>query len=290
MDSATHLHQHQLVKMVSPSWFEAVSSPDNEGCHPHSAQALKAFHEGKTTTHEAASAITHPMATSPSNHLDVERNGIWSLLISALTDWPRSETPALLQLLKAIQQVPDPAITEEAKWSVEDGPFWDGLPGFGHMWADDFGRREILRLCAGQDGNGNDRRELREKYVHVAGLEAAFCDQRIGGIDLNWGYERITDALERSDAVRDIEVPMAVEWLKSLPHRIYEGALKREEGWPLKRDLDLWTGGDVMTVERWQWWKSRLEEYVREGLPGRDSVWASVEAINAVECSPSHHP
>lgn len=135
----------------------------------------------------------------------------------------------------------------------------------------------------GQNGNGNDRRELREKYVHVAGLEAAFYDQRIGIIDLNWAYERITDTLERRDAVRDIEVLMAGEWLRSLPHRIYEGALKREVGWPLERDLDLWTGGDVMTVERWQWWKSRLEEYVREGLPGGDSVWASVEAMNAVE-------
>lgn len=89
------------------------------------------------------------------------------------------------------------------------------------------------------------------------------------GIGLNWSYERITDALERSDAVRDIEVPMAAEWLRSLPHRIYEGALKREKAWPLSReDLDLWKGGDVMTVERWQWWRSRLEEYAREELPG----------------------
>lgn len=142
-----------------------------------------------------------------------------------------------------------------------------------------------MRLCVGQNGNVNDRRELREKYVHVVGLEPAFCDQRIGGINLNWGYERITDGLERSDTVRDIEVPMAVEWIKSLPHRIYEGALKREEGWPLKRNLDLWTEGDAMTLKRWQWWKSRLEEYVREGLPGEDSVWTSVEAMSAVKCS-----
>lgn len=274
--------------MVSPSWFEAVSSSvDNEDCHRHSAQALQAFHEGATTTHEAASAITHPIATSPSNHLDVERNGLWSLLISAFMDWPRSETPALLQLLKAIQQVPDPAIGEEAKSSVGNGPFWNGLPGFGHMWADDFERRKMLRLCGagGQHGQDNNRRGgLREKYVPAAGLEATFCDQQIAGINLNWGYERITDALERSDALRDIEVPMAAEWLRSLPHRIYKGALEQEEGWPLKRDLDLWTGGgDVMTVERWQWWKNRLEAYVREGLPRTDSVWATVQAMDAVE-------
>ena len=203
-------------------------------------------------------------------------------------DWPRSETPALLQLLKAIQQVPDPAIREEAKRSVGNGPpFWDGLPGFGHMRADDFERRKMLRLCGagGQNGQDTNRRGgLREKYVHAAGLEASFCDQQIGGIDLKWGYERITDALERSDAIRDIEVLMAAEWLRSLPHRIYKGALEQEEGWPLKRDLDLWTaGGDVMTVERWQWWKNRLEAYVREGLPRTDSVWATVQAMDAVE-------
>lgn len=120
------------------------------------------------------------------------------------------------------------------------------------MWADDFERREVLRLCVGQDGN--NRREMHKACTHAAGLEATFCAQRIEGIGLEWSYERITDALERSDAVRDIEVPMAAEWLRSLPHRIYEGALKREKAWPLSReDLDLWKGGDVMTAERWQW-------------------------------------
>ena len=87
----------------------------------------------------------------------------------------------------------------------------------------------MLRLCAGQnDHEHNNGRALREKYVHVAGLEATFCDQQIGGINLKCGYERITDALERSDAIRDIEVLMAAEWLRSLPHRIYKGALEQE--------------------------------------------------------------
>lgn len=49
----------------------------------------------------------------------------------------------------------------------------------------------------------------------------------------------------------------------------------------MKRDLDLWTG-DVMTVERWQWWKDRLEEYVREGFPGADSVRVTVQSMDAV--------
>lgn len=83
--------------------------------------------------------------------------------------------------------------------------------------------------------------------------------------------------------VRDIEVFMAAEWLRHLPGLIYEGALKQEEGWPFTKYLNLWTGGDVMTVERWQWWKNQLERYVREGLPEADSVLATVQVMEAVE-------
>ncbi|KAI9931699.1 hypothetical protein ASPWEDRAFT_169458 [Aspergillus wentii DTO 134E9] len=270
--------------MVPLSWFEAVSLPENEDCHPDEAQALKEYYQGKTTAHEAAYAITRPLANSSSDDLGFDRNGLWSVLITAITEWPRSEAPGLLQLLKAIQQAPEPNIREEAKHSVEDGPFWDELPGFGHMWADQFQREEWRDAIDGRPGDDDVRREMHDKYIFIASLEATFYDQRIAGIRLDWGYECITDALERSNAVRDIQIPMAAEWLKLLPRRFYEGALKREEDWPLRRDyLDLWKGGDIMTVERWQWWKSRLEAYVTEGLMGADSVRASLEAMNAVE-------
>lgn len=38
-----------------------------------------------------------------------------------------------------------------------------------------------------------------------------------------------------------------------------------------------------MTVERWQYWKSRLEKYVREGLPESDSVAMAIQAMNVAE-------
>lgn len=38
-----------------------------------------------------------------------------------------------------------------------------------------------------------------------------------------------------------------------------------------------------MSVERWQCWKSRLEQYVREDLPQSDSVAMAIETIHIAE-------
>lgn len=95
---------------------------------------------------------------------------------------------------------------------------------------------------------------MREKYIHIAALEARLVDEIIGPISLDWGYECLTDAFECRKAIPDIQVPMAAEWLKRLAGQIFDGALKQEEDWPFKRDyLDPRKGGIATTVERWQY-------------------------------------
>ena len=125
---------------------------------------------------------------------------------------------------------------------------------------------------------------MREKYIHIAALEARLVDEIIGPISLDWGYECLTDAFECRKAIPDIQVPMAAEWLKRLARRIFDGALKQEEDWPFNRDyLNLRKGGNAMTVERWQFWKSGLEKYVREGLPQSYSVTMAIQAMDVAE-------
>ncbi|OJJ81810.1 uncharacterized protein ASPGLDRAFT_83984 [Aspergillus glaucus CBS 516.65] len=250
--------------VVSPSWFTDAISPDGDpdnGCHPQEAQALRDYHEGKITIQEAAYAISRPTATSQSTELNCERNKSWNLLIAALEEWPEPESSPIFALLKEMENIPEPAIREEAKHSVTSDPFWKELPDDTDL-----------------------RRQLREKYIHIAALETRLVDEKIGPISLDWGYECLTDVFERREAIPDIQVLMAAEWLKRLARRIFDGALKQEEDWPFKRDyLNLRKGGNAMTVERWQYWKSRLEKYVREGLPESDSVAMAIQAMNVAE-------
>lgn len=83
--------------------------------------------------------------------------------------------------------------------------------------------------------------------MHIASLEARLVDERVGSIELNWGYGCLTDVFERKDAVPDIQFPMAAEWPKRLARWIYEGALRQEEGWPFKRHyLDLRKGSIML--------------------------------------------
>lgn len=63
-------------------------------------------------------------------------------------------------------------------------------------------------------------RKLCEKYIHVAGLEATFCNQQIRRINLKWGYKHIKNALGWHDAVHNIDVFMAAEWLLIVLHWI----------------------------------------------------------------------
>ena len=71
---------------------------------------------------------------------------------------------------------------------------------------------------------------------------------------------------------------MAAELLKLFARRIHDGALREEEDWPFKRNyLNLQRGGDAMSVEDWHYLKSRLKEYVREGLSNSNSLRLQVK-------------
>lgn len=44
-------------------------------------------------------------------------------------------------------------------------------------------------------------------------MEARLVHAGLAGVPLDWGYEVVADALERSDAVLDFEVPAAARWV-----------------------------------------------------------------------------
>lgn len=250
---------------MSDAWFNEKIVPDGvaeDGCHPDEAQALKDYCHKRTNANEAAQAITQPIEGSKDPGANLWR--LWSLLIDALVEPPPTQTPALIQLLAAIQQLPEPDLTGRLTENTPaDGHLWRNLPGFGHMWADVHKRDNWRETLAASDPAL--RAQLRTLHVKKAGIEARLAVADVGGIPLDWGYECIADALERHDAVLDFEIPAAAEWIAIAGKRLHAGAVAGEESWALERRRDCGMEGRAMRLQRWAGWERRLEEVAERG-------------------------
>lgn len=252
--------QLKPLSTVSDAWFDEKTAPDgaaDDGCHPHEAQALKDYCHKKTSAKEAAQAITRPTenSTDPGANLCC----LWSLLIDALIEWPAPQVPRLIQLLDALQKLPEPDLTgRRTENTPADGFLWRKLPGFGHAWADEHKRDDWRRTLAASDPA--DRAALRAKHIRKAEIEARLAVADVGSIPLDWGYDCMADALERRDAVLDFEVPAAAEWVTIAGKGLYAGAVDGKESWALERRRDFGKEAKAMSLMRWLFWETRFEE------------------------------
>ncbi|KAF3033613.1 hypothetical protein E8E12_001596 [Didymella heteroderae] len=254
---------------MSNAWFASKIAPngdtnDNEGgCDSQEAQALKAYLRHKTTPSEAAQAITRPVSNAPVPKDELHH--LWGLIQDAFLELPHKNIAPLITLMRAIEDLPNPAAVPNDSGHPDDG-FWRESPGFGNLWADMSPAYAWRGIVDGSVGDCRD--ELRLDNVRHAEVEARLVHAGLAGLTVHWGYEVVADALESSDAVYDFEVPAAVEWIVVCGKKFKQGAGKREQSWGLKAGSrkplrDLWKADDdsVMTMERWEFWKERLSGF-----------------------------
>lgn len=243
---------------------------DEDGSHPDETQALKDFCHEKTNAKQAAQAITRPIENSKDPHANLHR--LWGLLIDALAELPAAQVPALIELLDAIQQLPEPHLAADQKKPAY-GALWRELSNFGHMWADEHKQYHRLeKLPAGDPAN---RADLRAKHARNAEVEAQMVMANIGRIPIDWGYECIADALERRNAVLDLEVPAAARWIAIAGKRLYAGAVNSEEIPDLERRRDFGKQEKKMSLERWLFWEKRMEELFQQSEATRNAANAA---------------
>lgn len=194
---------------MSNEWFNEKLAPGGNtenGCHPDEAEAMKRYLRGETTELEAAHAITRPIENSDNPKKDLSR--LWSFLINALIELPFDSNIILLKLITAIEYLPEPDMTGVVESNrPADGNLWHGLPGFLHAYVNLHKSSDWRELATKADTKERDR--LREYQVNKARIEACLAVRGLAGIPMDWGYETVADALERSDALLDIEVPAA---------------------------------------------------------------------------------
>lgn len=266
---------------MSDAWFTSKLLPDGspeDGCDPQEAAALKDYIHSTTTTADAAARnITLPVTTEP--HTD--RKGqcsdnvyrLWGLIIDGLNDLPEHRRK-IIQLLQAIQKLP---VSNPNKG--EDEIRWADLPDFGHLWADlavsNNWRRNVGKWAPEQ------REDVRQSFIREATIQAQLVVADISGISISYGLGCICDALERSDAVPDFEVPAAKEWLEIAGDRIYAGS--DGDVAEYLRTRDLWNPEGKGPKERWDFWKGRLQSMAESGELKWETREAAKKAVTAMD-------
>lgn len=264
-------HPNNLIDtlVMSEEWFAEKLAPDGDtedGIHPIEAESLKSYLQKRVSVEEAAVAITKPVETSSDPKEDLPR--LWGFLMDALIELPSEVTESLVELLRAIELLPEPDLSrvDKSKWPPH-GTLWRGLPGFGHQYVDTY-QYDRWRDRAVHAKDAAERDRIRALQVKKANVEAQLVMAGdIGGIDIAFGYECVTDALERNiddDFVLEVEIWATAKWFEVAGGRFRDGAARGEENWALDRaghrkDFDVWKGKKSVTWERWSFWRSRLE-------------------------------
>ncbi|KAI8268507.1 hypothetical protein K4K58_004955 [Colletotrichum sp. SAR11_239] len=275
---------------MSDNWFSSKLAPDGDtedGCHPQEAQAMKDYLHQKTNAAEAARAITNPVATAENPGEDLVR--LWGFLMDSLVELPAEHLDSLVELLKAIENLPEPDFTAVDESKRPSEKLWKGLPGFGNLLADSYQSGSWKKAAAA--AKGPERDALRGAHVRKAEVEARLNVAGVGGIPVDWGYEVVADALESSNALLDFEVPAAAEWLTIGGQRFRKGAEDGEESWALKphvtastttpsRDFSKASWDQKLSLDRWSWWEGRLRELQGEKGVVQDAATMALGAMS----------
>lgn len=286
---------------MSNTWFD--DEVEGEACSPKEAQLLKDYLQDRIDTNEASHLITSRIANNDKPYELL--TSYWGLLQDALMDIP-PERSKVVKLLQVIQQSPTADISTKDDYSLASlGPEirWSELPNFGHMWADSTKWQDWRRTSGPQTAEQNMAEDQaitarlqgqawrNARYQEIATIEAQLVASGINAIPLNWGYRAICDALEDSNALLEMEVLAAEEWLSIAGKQIREStpvAGDSERLSALGKHRDLWKGPEGMGKERWEFWKQRLECVQGQDVSKttKEAAREAIAAMKAIDGQP----
>lgn len=294
----------KLGKM-SQDWYDNAIVPDGDpedGCRPEEAQALRLYLDDKVDVAEAARLVTKPTEFSEDPGDDLPN--LWGLLQDALIELPNSQQK-VVRLISKIRDLPNFDLDSHDKkrsGPLEDrsSSLWHDLPSFANQW---------------YDGNWwyyqNEWRQKPQLYsspdkiveiTNLARAEALFAHTDILDDRVRYeGLSRLCDTLEDNKAVIEIEIHAVREWLlhardilydmSQTPHMhnrllsnsdIRDKIAKHEMHVSVKDERDLWQGSGGSSLERWNFWKQRLQELQDDDDQDEETKRAVREALNSM--------
>ncbi|CAD0092386.1 unnamed protein product [Aureobasidium mustum] len=268
---------------MSQAWYDRAIAPDGEpedGCRPEEAQALRLYLEDEIAVTEAARLITLPTESSEDPGADLPN--LWGVLQDALIELPNSQQK-VVHLISNIQNLPDFDLDLHGK--KRSGPLgrpssslWHDLSSFANNWYDcnwwyyqnEWRKKPHLYTSP----------EKRDQITNISRAEALFAHTNILGELVRYqGLSRLCDTLEDRKAVFEIEIYAVREWLVQAGDQLYDMSKTPHEHYLLfsnndikdmiakhemhvvsKDKRDLWQGSGGSSLERWKFWKKRLQE------------------------------
>jgi len=289
---ATYTLLNEELQEVPQSWFDAQTSEHHQktknaslkSFHEEEVKALKAYHDGHLAVEAAAAMITRPISESPvpelggySDHATAICQ-LWTLLTTALVEWPSSRTNQLVSLLTAISRVPDQVHRGEVLDDDRKTPrTWSSLPWFEMVWSDAHWMKPGMIIRRASDDA--DKRRRRDIYVKRQDVEA----QLVAAGLLEWkrAFQYLINALERKPGPHDhqeaasdgeadrqlkldFQIPAAARWIKHNGKRLHDGLVKDElRDWD-KKDIPSASMHFEQPEERWAFWRDRFAEIQRD--------------------------
>jgi hypothetical protein len=260
---------------MSDEWFSAKLAPDGDvedGCHPEEAEALKDYLRGRKSATDAARAMTRPVSTAKNPKDDLPR--FYVLLLDALVELSSEHIERLLELIQAIENLPEPDFSGIESSKRPDEQLWKGLPHFANHWYDVGYRSGGWKMDA-EAASGQKRDALRDEHVRRAEIEARLVLAGLAGIPIGWGYEVVVDALESDEALLDFEVPAAAEWVVACGQRFLQGAERGEKSYALK--------DEGMSLEQWSVWEQQLRKLQEQSGVVQRAATKAIDAMHRVK-------
>lgn len=291
---------------MSQAWYDKAIAPNDDpedGCRPEEAQALRLHLEDEIDVAEAARLITKPTVSSEDPGADLQ--DLWALLQDALIELPNSQQK-IVHLLSIIRSLPEFDLDSHGKKrsGLPRSPscsLWHDLPSFANDWYDS------NWWCYQNEWRAKpDLYSSHDKIVRISNLaraEALFAQTDILGQRVKYeGLSCLCDTLEDSNAVIRIEIHAVKEWLvnardlvhdmSQIPHEhrllysnndIRNKIAKNEMHVDIKDKRDLWQGSGGTSLERWNFWKKRLQELRGDADLDERTREAVREALDAIK-------
>ncbi|KEQ68375.1 hypothetical protein M436DRAFT_58621 [Aureobasidium namibiae CBS 147.97] len=291
---------------MSQAWYDKAIAPDHnpeDECRPAEARALKLYLDDEIEVTKAARLITKPTESSEDPGADLP--DLWALLQDALIELPNSQQK-LVHLISNIRDLPMFDLDSHGK--KRSGPLrgpssslWYNLPSFANSWYDGnwwYYQHEWRGKPELYSPHNNTA-----QISNLARAEALFAQTDILGERVKYeGLSLFCDTLEDSNAVIEIEIFAIREWLVNardllydmsrIPHEHYllcsnddirDKIAKNEMHVDIKDKRDLWQGSGGSSLERWNFWKQRLQ--VLQGDADLDEGTREVvtEALDAMD-------
>ncbi|KAF8189014.1 hypothetical protein BJ912DRAFT_1059281 [Pholiota molesta] len=194
---------------------------------------------------------------------------LWDLFIEVVEQipWQHPSQDKLVALIKTLRDLPDPTTITIVDWDYGPTKLWADLPVLGHVLTDNL---ESHGIIINDDSDKEKRSRIRD--INFQAFAARLTTEGVSDVSRLAVY-RIRNVLEVDpdfylpgyDKVGphlDTGIPVANVWI-SLASKLIFGLCKvNGEGasWNQIPGGKHWKGSAGFSVERWEFWKLRLDE------------------------------